>query len=210
MEQQKYPKNGKFKAFLKRNVYYIIMGVCILAIGAMITVAVLAKEKPGPADNNINPGGEDPGGEDPVVNPEPIVFDVPVDNATIIQDYTMTSLVWWDTLRHYAVHNGIDYAAAEGAAVKAAYGGVVTSVDYDMLKGFVVTIDHGDGLVTSYGSLADSPVVTVGQTVEKGATLGIIGNTATNELHSGAHVHFVVKLNGAVVSPYDYLPEGDK
>ena len=29
----------KIKAFFKKNSYYMIMGVCVLAIGAMITVA---------------------------------------------------------------------------------------------------------------------------------------------------------------------------
>ena len=35
----------KIKAFFKKNSYYMIMAVCVLAIGAMITVAVVVGSK---------------------------------------------------------------------------------------------------------------------------------------------------------------------
>ncbi|MFA5450176.1 MAG: hypothetical protein WC292_07070, partial [Clostridia bacterium] len=56
---KKYAKNSKFKSFFKRNMYYIIMAVCILAIGGMITAAVLTQDPAEPIDNNQQP--VDPG-----------------------------------------------------------------------------------------------------------------------------------------------------
>lgn len=217
----------KVKAFFKKNIYYIVMIVCILAIAAMITVAVvLGGEETAPTptptptpgdvtDQNppddsdaVNPGDDDT--NTPVDGtPEPIVFIVPVEGATIIKDYAMDSLVWSATLKQYSVHPGIDFQGAEGAVALAAYEGVVTEVTYDQLNGNVVKIDHGDGLVTIYSSL-EEPVVTEGQTVEQGAELGVIGTTATKEMSDGNHLHFEVSLNGEICNPYDYLSIGDK
>lgn len=215
---KKYAKNGKTKAFLKRNMYYIIMGVCILAIGAMITVALLTQDKtpvPDPVQNDPipDPAGNDP---DPVDNnpeepvPTPIVFRLPVANEANVQmDYVMDTVVWWSTLKVYRVHNGIDFAGAETDTAVAAYKGVVRKVEYDALNGHYVEIDHGNGLVTYYGSLSE-PAVAVGQQVEAGTVLGNLSTSATAEMKLGPHVHFAVYKDGKVVSPYDYLPEGDK
>ena len=211
----------KVKAFFKKNIYYIVMVVCILAIAAMITVAVVLGGKSSVETPDTTIRGdvtEDPGtvtppddsGDTPVVtDPEPIVFTLPVSGGTVIKDYAMDSLVWSSTLKQYRVHSGIDFAGAEGAMAVAAYEGVVSDVSYDALNGNVVTIDHGDGLVTVYGSL-DTPVVSEGQTVAAGESLGAISTSATNEMSDGSHLHFEVKLNNEIVSPYDYLTIGDK
>ena len=212
----------KVKAFFKKNIYYIVMVVCILAIAAMITVAVVlggkdSVEAPAPDANLPGDVTEQPGGnvntpddDTPVdTEPEPIVFTIPVASGTVIKDYAMDSLVWSSTLKQYRVHSGIDFAGAEGAMAVAAYDGVVSDITYDALNGYVVTVDHGDGLSTLYGSL-DEPVVSKGQVVSASAQLGAIGVSATGEMADGDHLHFEVRLNGEVVSPYDYLTLGDK
>lgn len=221
----------KVKAFFKKNMYYIIMGVCVLAIGAIITVAVVATqdksdavpgdigaEDPSPSIPDDNPvvkpddtvDNPDPDSSTtPVVKPDPIVFTLPVKDGTVVKDYTMDTLVWSSTLKQYQVHNGIDFTGAEGSAVTAVYAGTVTDVSYDALNGNTVTIDHGNGLKTVYSSLSEAKVA-VGQKVYTGTELGAISSTATGEMSDGAHVHFSVYLNGAVANPYDYLPEGDK
>ena len=213
----------KVKAFFKKYMYYMIMGVCILAIGAMITVAAVVGTKdnnPDQTPGNLDQGTVTPPDDEVVTppddddtpvdtDPDPIVFTMPVSGGTLVKDYTMDTLVWSTTLKQYQVHNGIDFGGEEGAKVLAVYDGVVLSVSYDALNCNVVTIDHGDGLVTSYSSLSE-PAVTVGQIIKQGNELGTISTSATSEMSDGAHVHFSVTLNGAVVSPYDYFAEGDK
>lgn len=226
MEKKYASGKGKIKAFFKKNVYYIIMGVCILAIAAMVTVAVVASNnQDGPTDPVINDQQPDdnkptenpddnkptekPDDNKPTENPDPIVFGMPVASADIIKDYAMDSLVFSQTLQQYQVHNGIDFGGEEGTAVLAVYDGTVADVTYDVLNGHVVKIDHGDGLVSYYGSLAE-PTLKKGDVIKKGATIGTMSTSATSEMADGAHVHFAVYLNGNVVSPYDYLPVGDK
>ena len=213
----------KLKMFFKKNMYFIIMGVSVLAIGAMITVAVVTSNSDAPTDTTpsdtivLPPVDDtpviDPIPDTPVDNtpnePTPIVFISPVSQGTIIKDYTMDTLVYSSTLKQYQVHNGIDFAGEDGAVAVAVYAGTVENITYDVLNGTVVTINHGNGLVTEYASLAD-PTVSVGQVVTQGTTLGSLSTSATSEMNDGVHLHFTVFEGGQVVSPHSYLTDGNK
>ena len=213
----------KLKMFFKKNMYFIIMGVSVLAIGAMITVAVVTSNSNAPTDTTpsdtivIPPVDDtpviDPIPDTPVDNtpnePTPIVFIPPVSQGTIIKDYTMDTLVYSSTLKQYQVHNGIDFAGEEGAVAVAVYAGTIENVTYDVLNGTVITINHGDGLVTEYSSLTD-PTVSVGQAIIQGTKLGTLSTSATGEMNDGAHLHFTVYENGKIASPHGYFPEGNK
>ena len=232
---EKKASTQKLRAFLKKNVYYIIMAACLLAIAAMITATVLLNNNQSvnntpvdsgldvvptngdPVDTNKdtdpteNPGAETkPGDSEPTsTEPDPtpaqsIVFDAPVATVDIGCDYSMDALVWNSTLRHYAVHNGIDFKGEDGTNVLCVYDGVVSSVGYDMLNGYTVTIRHNDTLYTSYGSL-NEPTVKVGQNVRKGDVIGTMGNTAGKEYSMGPHLHFSVYENDRATDPYKYM-----
>ena len=64
-------------------------------------------------------------------------------------------------------------------------------------------IDHGNGLVTLYGHMAQTPMVHDGQHVDQGQQIGIMGSTGAS---TGPHLHFAVKKNGDWVNPANYLP----
>ena len=227
---KKYENGSKAKAFMKKNMYYFIIGACIVAIGAMIAVALIVKDDSSPSTGeplNDTPAVVDPidqpAQDTPIVDPvpdnptpvvdpkdpEPIVFTSPVANGNVLREYNMATVVYWSTLKHYAVHGGLDLGGEENAPVVAAYDGTVSKVSYDALNGNVVTIDHGNGLITTYGSL-ENVSVTEGQKVTTGYALGTIGTSATNEMLDGAHVHFCAYENGKAVDPYEYLPTGAK
>jgi len=225
--EKKHATKGKFKTFLKKNVYYIIMGICILAIAAMVTVAIVTKNNstdvvgpsqnidnppeqvtnPDDVQNTDNPGTQQP---DPVIpTPTAVVFVNPVQEVKILKDYSMDALVWNATLKHYKVHNGIDFAGEDGTDVMSVYAGTVSNITYDILNGYTVTVVHNDKLTTTYSSL-NEPTVTVGQTVAKGEKIGTMGITATNECLDGAHVHFCLYENGEIADPNKYFENGDK
>lgn len=98
-------------------------------------------------------------------------------------------------------HNGVDFAAATGTPILAAYDGRVVAASYNGSMGNYVMIDHGDGLYTIYMH-ASQLYVSNGQTVSKGAQIAAVGSTGRS---TGPHLHFSVRLNGNYVSPWNYL-----
>jgi murein DD-endopeptidase MepM/ murein hydrolase activator NlpD len=69
-------------------------------------------------------------------------------------------------------------------------------------RGLFVEVDHGDGIVSLYAHL-ESYEVQVGQAVEAGRQLGVVGRTGVHE--SGAHLHFGLFKDGEVLDPLAHL-----
>lgn len=105
------------------------------------------------------------------------------------------------TLGVQKFHNGVDFAAASGTPILAAYSGNVVAASYNSSMGNYVMIDHGDGLYTIYMH-ASKLYVSSGQSVSKGDQIAAVGSTGRS---TGPHLHFSVRLNGSYVSPWGYL-----
>jgi len=98
-------------------------------------------------------------------------------------------------------HLGIDYRGAMGDAIHAANRGVVALVANFFLAGNVVYIDHGDGIVTGYFHMSQ-PEVAVGDTVERGQEIGLVG--ATGRV-TGPHLHWSARFGAITIDPGDLL-----
>jgi len=94
-------------------------------------------------------------------------------------------------------HGGVDFAGQPGDPVRAANRGVVALVDNFFLAGNVVYIDHGGGVVTGYFHLTEATVA-VGDTVERGQQIGIVG--ATGRV-TGPHLHWSARYGEHTVDP---------
>jgi LysM repeat protein len=106
------------------------------------------------------------------------------------------------TQRYSEVHPAVDIGVPEGTPVKAADSGYVAVVGRsDTGYGRYVLIDHGNGFQTVYAHLSVI-YVEVGQSVGKGQTIGLSGNTGKS---TGPHLHFEIKLNGVRRNPFIYL-----
>ena len=98
-------------------------------------------------------------------------------------------------------HKGIDIAVSTGTSVMATSGGTVTVAGWQSGYGYVVYIDHGNGVVSRYGHLSKI-LVSVGQTVSQGDVIARSGNTGNS---TGPHLHFEIRVNGTAVNPLSYL-----
>lgn len=98
-------------------------------------------------------------------------------------------------------HKGMDFAAGTGTPIYAAAGGTVVFAAYSGNAGNMITINHGNGLTTTYMH-CHQIYVSAGQTVSKGQNIAIVGTTGNS---SGPHLHFQVELNGTPVNPRNYL-----
>lgn len=99
-------------------------------------------------------------------------------------------------------HPGIDIAAAYGSPIHAAGTGVVIYASWEEGYGNYTCISHGGSISTCYGHQS-AIYVTVGQTVSRGQIIGAEGSTGYS---TGPHVHFEVRVNGAVRNPRLFIP----
>jgi murein DD-endopeptidase MepM/ murein hydrolase activator NlpD len=94
--------------------------------------------------------------------------------------------------RFGAGHRGVDLAAEPGQEVRAALGGIVVFAGLVAGSGWV-TVDHGNGLVTTYGVLG-SWDVDPGVAVAAGERLGRLAPSAT-------HLDWGARRDGAYIDP---------
>ncbi|WP_299533686.1 M23 family metallopeptidase [Ulvibacterium sp.] len=112
-------------------------------------------------------------------------------NGTITQRY--------DTeIRHFAV----DVAAPKDTPVKAAANGMVIFSEWTADTGYVIILEHDDGLLSVYkhnGSLSKVQ----GDIVRAGEVIASVGNTG--ELTTGPHLHFEIWDNGTPINPMNFI-----
>ena len=120
-------------------------------------------------------------------------FRWPVDNPYITcRWYCYSGHKALDMTNRYKTYGNI-YAADRG---------VVITNSYHYINGYYVRINHNNGFVTYYGHMRYKSTVYVGQKVDKGQYIGIIG--ATGRV-TGPHLHFAIEKNGVRVNPCSYL-----
>lgn len=133
-----------------------------------------------------------------------VSFIKPVD-AEISQPYSGTKPVKSKTLGDWRIHTGVDIYAEQGTEVKAPADGTVQFAGEDALTGHTVTIDHGNGVVSTVYNLESTDRVEEGQTVKAGDVIGTAGQSAQIEMLEDPHIHFEVQIDGAYVNPEEYL-----
>lgn len=100
---------------------------------------------------------------------------------------------------HWYYDPAVQLAAAPGGPVRAVLPGTVVEAGPDPDGGFRVAVDHGEGVVTVYGSL-DHLLVPVGQHVSAHAPVGLAA------MESGdATVRFALYVAGEPVDPQEVL-----
>lgn len=84
-------------------------------------------------------------------------------------------------------HSGLDVAVAKGTPIKAPAGGIISFAKPDLyLTGGTVLIDHGMGISSNFLHLSRLDVK-VGDRVEKGQIIGLVGATGRA---TGPHMHW--------------------
>lgn len=175
---------------------------------------VVPPEVPETVVQTVDPVEEIPREETPVSKPviddtpvaaaPPQLVVTPVDGETVAA-FSVSELMFDQTMGDWRTHDGIDIQADEGTKVLAAAAGTVNTVYEDAVLGNVVVIDHDDGYQTLYASLQSKPAVSAGDQVTAGQVIGSVGSTAASEADRGAHLHFSVTKDGEPVDPDAYL-----
>ena len=212
--------HDKSRSFFGGRGFYIALVLCLAAIGVagyfvlvqQAKVAEEGKDKPVVRQEEVEnvqraqmPEAE-PEPVQETLEPEELLPQVcsPLDGTTVTV-FSMTELMYDETMADWRTHDGVDIRAEEGDAVKTAAAGTVKEVRYDDLMGVTVVISHADGYETQYSSLQQEPPVEQGKTVEAGDIIGLVGSTAAAEGDVGPHLHFSVSKDGRVVDPQEYV-----
>lgn len=102
-------------------------------------------------------------------------------------------------------HNGSDLGAPSGTPIKAPQDGRVYLAKYKEACGNAVGINHGSingkNMKTVYCHLS-SILVTSGQEVSQGTTIGLVGSTGRS---TGPHLHYGLMINNKWVDPQKHI-----
>lgn len=99
-------------------------------------------------------------------------------------------------------HMGVDIVAPEGTGIKSVLPGTVIFTGWTNEDGYVVHIQHDHNLISTYKHNS-ALLKGVGDIVDAGTTVAIIGNTG--ELSEGPHLHFELWHVGKPLNPEDYI-----
>lgn len=92
-------------------------------------------------------------------------------------------------------HSGTDIGAGDGVAVRSCNSGRVVMARQLQVRGNMVIVDHGGGLLSGYAHLREFSVAE-GQLVGQGDPVGLVGSTG---LSTGAHLHWEIAAGGVLV-----------
>ncbi len=207
--------------------FFVTMGVCILAVGAVAAVSlsyVFPRE-----DDTVPPvtSTTAPTTTTTAQQVQTPVTDVPDLRTTVVTTTTDATtgttvppvadlyvlpltnevqkafsngeLVYSETMQDWRVHNGTDFAGKAGAEVKAAANGTVKAIFEDTLWGHVVEIDHGFGILSRYCGVSARDVK-VGDTVKAGDPIGVLTAVPCEEA-DGTHLHLEILSSDKSLDP---------
>ena len=102
------------------------------------------------------------------------------------------------------MHQGIDIANNVGTPIQASKDGTVAYAGWAGGYGYLVELQHADGMITRYAHNSRL-LVSKGKIVRQGDTISLMGSTGRS---TGPHLHFEIrKPGGAAVDPLAFIPK---
>ncbi|MFS0865450.1 peptidoglycan DD-metalloendopeptidase family protein [Fredinandcohnia sp. 179-A 10B2 NHS] len=219
-EKKRTSQKSSLQRFFRKR--WVFPAIYIVSAALILTAVLWFQGNNDVADEDFQYGEDMPGsatGDSPSVpvNQAGEKFRMPVIDEDAIEIFREfydveasaekqeAALVFYDNT--YTPNKGIDIVAKNGEAfeVVASLAGTVTRAEKDPLHGNVVEVEHSDGVVTMYQSLADLKVAQ-GDVVEQGDVLGMAGKN-TFDPEAAIHVHFEIRNNGKAVNPLEFFGE---
>ena len=121
-----------------------------------------------------------------------------------LPNFAKDTLIYSETLDEWITHLGIDIKADRTTVVKSAEKGKVTAIKNDPRYGLTVIVEHVNGFKTVYSNLLTTEFVSEGEEIEKGQSIGTVGNSASFEICDEPHLHFEILKDDVNVDPTIY------
>ena len=133
-------------------------------------------------------------------------FRFPIDGS--LDDGSISISSYFGNRRSYnngqykGFHGGLDFwVVLNTLNIYAPAAGRIIAAEPMDIRGFTTFIDHGQGVVSGYAHQSEI-LVQVGQMVEKGELIGLIGKTGRV---TGPHLHWDIWVNGNQIDPFDWI-----
>ena len=192
-------------------IYSIVVAVLCISAIVIGTVSVANKKDKTPenevpptegtGDNEGDLGGE----ENDTPTPEKVVYTMPA-VGEIVKSHSLDTPVFSATLGDWRIHKGIDVSCEVGTEVFSVAKGEVSAIYQDPFLGRTVEITHEGGIKSIYSNLKNEDIaVNVGDKVDGGTLIGVVGDTSLTELADEPHLHFEMKAGEVSVNPLDYI-----
>lgn len=141
---------------------------------------------------------------EPKESKKELSFIKPVEGE-IVREYAKDNLIYSATLEEWTTHTGIDIKAEKTTVVKSAEAGTIKSIKNDPRYGLTIVVEHDESYQTVYSNLLTSEFVVEGEKIEKGQSIGTVGNTAIFEIAEEPHLHFEILQDSLPVDPSIYI-----
>ena len=209
--------SNRLTRFLRRNGVYLALAISLLTVGAVVIAGLTRQLSKSDSDESLNAQqqveqkvtGEkntrtdmsstatstQPTGITTTTNEAPYLYVLPLTN-TVQKEFSADGPIYNETMKDWRLHLGVDFAGAEGQAVKAVTRGKVVTVKNDPLWGGVIEIDHGVGVLTRYCGVKS--IVRVGDTVDIGEQIGDL-QTIPCECAQTPHLHLEMLVDGTPI-----------
>jgi murein DD-endopeptidase MepM/ murein hydrolase activator NlpD len=129
------------------------------------------------------------------------LFQLPISNTIITAGYGGPRSYNGGPIEIY--HTGIDFSGAVGSPIYAPANGRVVFSDTTTLRGNVLIIDHGLGVMSGFYHLSKI-LIPVGELVRAGQIVAEGGSTG---LSSGPHLHWDLRILNVTVNPLQWTQE---
>lgn len=122
----------------------------------------------------------------------------------VLRGFSGDTLVKDETMGDWRTHNGTDFACKAKDEAVAFAAGTVTLVEERGLYGLCLTIDHGNGLISTLAGLSASKVKS-GDKVTCGQVIGTCAGNLEAESAQESHVHLEVTKAGKYIDPVSLI-----
>ncbi len=110
----------------------------------------------------------------------------PLDDHILTRDFDYKASLYVGG-QHAAADYIRETGMTRGAAIISIAAGSVVRTNWDYYSGFMASVDHGDGWMSTYRHLLGPSPLRTGQPVTQGQLVGYVGNTGAS---LGDHLHF--------------------
>ena len=175
--------------------YSLIIAFTVVLSATLIAVGVNKNSKSNPASIAV------------AVQQETYI--APMENASVIKDFSNKELQYNNTLKQWEIHKALDLSSDTSSNVIAIADGTVTNVYNNYLEGDVIEIEHENGIKSVYKSLTDVSVK-VGNYVRQGDIIASVSTSMARESNTGNHLHFEMFENNISINPNNYIDFSNK